>query len=187
MFSRLSEMFNKVVDVLLADHVIPISQSTINTALSVMATTIPELTLLSMEIHDGSFDLLAEGKKVIAFKTRISFEVTSCEISAEKQVIVFRRISPTEIIADRLIDKILLLIFESIVCRAFNIEPANLILEGQPGVTVQAENYRVDLSQTNLSGQVTTQLKAALDAIGSLMRVKNIRCVPETIELLIGN
>jgi hypothetical protein len=57
---------------------------------------------------------------------------------------------------------------------------------GQPGITIQGGSYVVDLSKTELSGQVTPKIEAVLNVVGSLMRVKELRCAPEKIEVLIG-
>ncbi|WP_031597603.1 hypothetical protein [Ferrovum myxofaciens] len=186
MFDNLSNLFSKTVGSILADRAIAIPQNSINAALSVMVITIPELSALSMEIHDGNFDLLVEGKKVISFKARVRFEITSCEISSEKQKIVFKRISPTEMTADGLINRILLTVFMAIICQIFNIEPANLVLKGQSWIAVDGDNYIVDLAKTALSAQITPQIETALNIAGSFMHIKGLRCMAEKIEVMIG-
>ncbi|MHB1300937.1 MAG: hypothetical protein ACYCY8_08745 [Burkholderiales bacterium] len=186
MFDWMKSKLKETVDAVLADRAISISQNAINTALAAMVISTPELTALSLNIHDGNFDLLVEGKKVVTFKSRIRFEITSCEISTEKQLICFRRISPAEITVEGFLDRILLAIFSTLVCRIFQIEPASFVLKGQPGFTVQGDSYTVDLSQTDLSAQITPQIESILNVVGSFVRVKELRCTHEKIEVLIG-
>lgn len=186
MFSKLSNLFNTGVEVLLADRIIPISEEVINSALSTFMANIPEISALSVDIQDGYFDLLAEGKKILTLKSRTRFEITSCEISAGKQIATFRRTSPTELTADKLIDRILILLFKAIACRIFQIEPAKFVLEGVPGITIEGDSYTVDLSQTDIAGNVTHEIEGVLKVAGALMKVKALKCAPKMLQVVIG-
>lgn len=186
MFSKLSNLFSTGVEALLSDRTIPISEEVINSALSTIMENIPEISALSVEIQDGYFDVLAEGKKILTLKSRTRFEITSCEISARKQIATFRRTSPTELTADKLIDRILILLFKAIACRIFQIEPAKFVLGGVPGITIDGDSYTVDLSQTDITGNVTPKIEGILKVAGSLMKVKELRCAPKTLQVVIG-
>lgn len=186
MFNNLLGSIFNAAKGLLADRTIPIPQAAINTALLGMVESIPELTALSVEIHDGSFDLIAEGKKMLTFKSRTKFEITSCVISAEKQIISFKRISPTDLESDGLLDRILIMVFKTLLCGIFQIEPAKLMLEGQPGITIHDDNYIVDLSQTAVSKQITPKIEGVLNAVCSIVQVKELQCATETINALVG-
>lgn len=183
MFGKLSSMFSSGVEALLADRSIPVSQDVINAALSTFAADIPEITSLSVDIQDGNFDLLVEGKRFLTLKSRTRFEIASCEISAEKQVVTFLRITPTELSADNLIDRLLILVFRAIACGIFDVEPAKLVLHGLPGVTVDGDSYTVDLSQTGIGGNM---IKSALNVAGSVMKVKELKCAPKQLQVRIG-
>ena len=186
MFNKLSNLFKTGAEALLADRKIPISENVVNSALASFAEGIPELSILSLDIQDGYFDLLAEGKKILTLKSRTRFETVSCEISAEKQIVTFHRVSPTELSADNFIDRIMITVFKAIACRIFQIEPADFILNGQPGITVNGDSYTVDLSQTDITGNVTPKIEGILKVAGSLMKVKELRCAPKTLQVLIG-
>jgi len=186
MLSTLKKLLNSGVEIMLADHTIPISEEVINAALAIFAEGIPEITSLGLDIQDGSFELLAEGKKVLTLKLCTRFEITSCEISANKQLITFRRISPTDLSADKLLDRLVIEVFKAVACGIFQIEPAKFILERQPGITVKGDNYTVDLSQTEIAGNAIPKIESVLKATGLLMKVKHLRCVPNTLQVLIG-
>ncbi|GEM_PF-5031200 len=190
MFSKLlaagKEAFNTAQTALLADRAIPISEALINSALSNFTKDIPEISSLSLNVQEGYFDLLADGKKVVTFKSNTRFEITSCEISAEKQIITFHRISPTELSADKLIDRILIAVFKAIACQIFQIEPAKFVLNGMPGITVDGDNYTVDLSKTSMAGNVTPKIEGILTLAGSLIKVKELKCVPNAIQVIVG-
>jgi hypothetical protein len=186
MLSKLITQFQSGVELLLADRTIPISEDVINSALSKLTEGVPALTSLTIDIQDGFFELLAEGRKVLAIKSRTRFEITSCEISANKQIINFRRISSTELSADNMIDRMLISLFKAILSRIFQIEPANYILKGVPGLVVEGDNYSVDLSQTDIAVNVTQKIEYVLKAAGSLMKVKELKCVPKILQVLIG-
>ena len=183
----LIEKKENLIDWLLfKDRTIPIAEGVINAALSKFSEDVPELSSLSLDIQEGNFELVAEGKKILTLKSRTRFEITSCEISAEKQIITFLRISPTELSADKLLDRILIQIFKAIACGIFQIEPAKFALEGLPGMTVNGDSYTVDLSQTKLAESVTNKVGIMLQVTGNLMKVKELRCVPKTLQVLIG-
>jgi len=186
MFSKLSNLFSTGMEALLSDRTIPISEEVINSALSTFMADIPEISALSVDIQDGYFDLLAEGKKILTLKSRTRFEITSCEISAGKQTVTFRRVSPTELSADKYIDRILILLFKAIACRIFQIEPAKFVLEGVPGITINGDGYTVDLSQTDIAGNITPKIEGILKVAGSLMKVKSLKCAPKTLQMVIG-
>jgi hypothetical protein len=190
MFGKLisagKEAFDAGKAVLLADRHLPISETVINLALSNFANDIPELTSLSLNVKEGYFDLLVEGKKVLTFKSSTRFEISSCEISAAKQIVTFHRISPTELSADKLVDRILIAVFKAIVCQLFQVEPARFVLNGMPGITVDGDNYTVDLSKTSIAGNVTPKIEGILMLAGSIMKVKELKCVPNAIHVVIG-
>jgi hypothetical protein len=148
--------------------------------------SIPELTALSVEINEGNFDLLAKGKKVLAFESRTRFEITSCEISAEKQIIVFRRMTPTDMTADGFLDRMLLNVFKAIISSIFQIDPANLVLQEQPGITIQDDIYTIDLTKMNISGQISSKITGLLNMVGSIARVKEIHCATAAFNVLVG-
>jgi hypothetical protein len=190
MFSKLltvgKEAFNTAQTALLADRVIPISEAVINSALSNFTKDIPEISSLSLNVQEGFFDLLAEGKKVVTFKSSTRFEIASCEISADKQIVTFHRISPTELSADKLIDRILIAVFKAIACQLFQIEPSKFVLDGMPGITVDGDNYTVDLSKTTIAGNVTPKIEGVLTLVGFFMKVKELKCAPKEIQVVIG-
>lgn len=186
MLDKFKKLISTGADVLLADRTIPIAEGVINAALAKFAADIPELSSLSLDIQEGSFELVAEVRKVVTVKSRTRLAITSCEISAAKQLITFRRISPTELSADKLLDRILVQILKAITCGIFQIEPAKFVLEGLPGVTVNGDSYTVDLSQTTLAESVSSKIKGALLLTGNLMGVKELRCVPKMLQVLIG-
>jgi hypothetical protein len=190
MFSKLftagKEAFNAAQTVLLADQHIPISEAVINMALSNFAKDIPEITSLSLNVQEGYFDLLADGKKVLAFKSSTRFEIASCEISADKQIVTFHRISPLELSADKLIDRILIAVFKAIACQIFQVDPAKFVLEGMPGITVDGDNYTVDLSKSSMAGNVTPKIEGILTLAGSFMKVKELKCFPGAIQVVVG-
>ncbi|MDP2805379.1 MAG: hypothetical protein Q8O24_05500, partial [Gallionellaceae bacterium] len=161
-------------------------EDTINSGLATFAADIPEFTSLTLDIQDGSFELVAEGKKVMSFKSRTRFEIASCEISAEKQIITFHRVTPTELSADKLIDRILVSVFKAIACQIFKIEPAKFVLEGVPGITVVGDDYTVDLSQTYVAGKVTPKIEGFLKVAGMFVKVKELKCVPKAIQVVFG-
>jgi hypothetical protein len=182
----LIEKKESLIDSLLKDRTLPVSEGIINPALAKFAEDVPELASLSLDIQEGSFELAAEVRKVVTIKSRTRFEITSCEISGAKQLITFRRISPTELSADKLLDRILIVVFKAIACGIFQIEPAEFVLEGLPGMTVNGDSYTVDLSQTKLAESVSSKIKGTLLFTGNLMVVKELRCVPKTLQVLIG-
>lgn len=186
MFSKLSNLFSTGVESLLADRTIPIPEGAINFSLSNFVEGIPKLSSLSLDIQDGSFELLAEGRKLVIIKSRTRFEITSCEISAEKQLVTFRRISPTELSADKLINRVLIQVLKAIACGIFQIEPAKFVLEGLPGITVNGDSYTVDLSQTDIAGNITPKIEGILKVAGSLMKVKELKCAPKMLQAVIG-
>jgi hypothetical protein len=186
MFGKFKDLINTGKEALLADRTIPVSEDLINAALSKFTEGIPEISSISLDIQDGSFELVAEGKKIFTLKSRTRFEITSCEISAEKQIIIFHRMSPTELSADKLIDRILILVFKAIACGIFQIEPAKFVLEGLPGVTITGDSYTVDLSKTNIAGNVSHKIESVLKFAGSLMKVKELKCAPKTLQVIIG-
>jgi hypothetical protein len=94
--------------------------------------------------------------------------------------------SPTELSADKLIDRILIQVFKAIACGIFQIEPAKFVLEGLPGITITGDSYTVDLSKTNISGNVSHKIESVLKYAGSLMKVKELKCAPKTLQVLIG-
>jgi hypothetical protein len=186
MFNKFKNLLSAGAEALLADRTIPIAEGVINAALSKFAEDIPELSSLSLDIQEGSFDVVAEMRKVVTVKSRTRFEITSCEISAAKQLITFRRISTTELSAEKLLDRILIVVFKAIACGIFQIEPAKFALAGLPGITVNGDSYTVDLSQTKLAGSVTPKIESILKVTGNLMSVKELRCVPQMLQVLIG-
>jgi hypothetical protein len=155
MLNKFKKILSTGAEVLLADRIIPIAEGVINTALSTFVEDVPELSSLSLEIQDGSFEVVAKMRKVVAVKSRTRFEITSCEISAAKQLVTFRRISPTELSSEKLLDRILIQIF-----KIFQIEPAKFAVERLPGMTVNGDSYTVDLSQTKLAESVSSKIKA---------------------------
>lgn len=185
-FSKLSKLVNTGVPALPADRNIPVAEEIINVALSNFAQDIPEISALALDIQEGSFEMLVEGKKFLTLKSRTRFEISSCEISAEKQIVTFRRISPTELSADKLTDRILVMVFKAIACGIFQVEPAQFVLEGQPGITVDGDNYTVDLSKTVISERVSAKVQGILSVAGSFLRVKELRCAPKQLQVVIG-
>jgi hypothetical protein len=185
MLNKFKNLLSTGAEVLLADRAIPIAGGIINTALSKFAEDIPELASLSLDIQEGSFELAAEVRKVVTIKSRTRLAITSCDISAAKQLITFRRISPTELSADKLLDRIFIKVFK-VIAKIFQIELANFVLKRLPGMTVNGDSYTVDLSQTKLAESVSSKIKGALLFTGNLMVVKELRCVPKTLQVLIG-
>jgi hypothetical protein len=186
MFNQFKNLLRVGAEALLADRTLPIAEELINAYLSKFAEDVPELSSLSMDIQEGSFELVAEVRKIVSVKSRTRFEITSCEISAAKQLITFRRISPTELSADKLLDRILVQVLKAITCGIFQIEPTQFALEGLPSMTVDGDSYTVDLSQTKLAGSVTPKIENVLKITGNLMKVKELKCVPKTLQVLIG-
>ena len=186
MFNKIWSKFGSIIDELVADRSIPVAESVINSTLSNFAQDTPEISSLALDIQDGSFELLVEGKKFLTLKSRTRFEIASCEISAEKQIVTFRRVSPTELSADKLTDRILVMVFKAIACGIFQVEPAKFVLDGQPGITVEGDSYTVDLSKTAASEQVSTKVQAVLSVAGSFLRVKELKCAPKQLQVVVG-
>jgi hypothetical protein len=55
-----------------------------------------------------------------------------------------------------------------------------------PGITVDGDNYTVDLSKTSIAGNVTPKIEGILMLAGSIMKVKELKCVPNAIQVVIG-
>lgn len=186
MFSKIKAMASAGMESLLADRSIPVSEDFINDALKSLIQDIPELTSVALDIQDGSFELVAEGKKVIPFNLRTRFEISACEISATKQVVTFRQISKTELSADKLMERILIQVFKAIACGIFRVEPTKLALEGLPGVTISGDDYTVNLAEAGKNVQLPPHIASALTIAGAVMKVKELKCVPQAIQVMIG-
>lgn len=78
MLDKFKKLISTGADVLLADRTIPIAEGVINAALAKFAADIPELSSLSLDIQEGSFELVAEVRKVVTVKSRTRLAITSC-------------------------------------------------------------------------------------------------------------
>jgi hypothetical protein len=138
--------------------------------------SIKELKSLSVKALDGQFEVNAKGKKFFPFDSKNIFTIESCDISGASQTLVLRQIGKTAIEAQSIYAKIIVAIVQSIFATVLGVDPAKYLAGKQPGISIDGDNYIVDLSETPVQQYISHN--RMVEGLVANVRIADIQCIP---------
>lgn len=138
---------------------------------------------ISLDIGNGHFDVRARVRKFGTYWVQTRFTIVAADISASRQVVTLQRVEATQISAASFVGAVLAKLAGLIPGK----DLMDVVLARQPGIAVgRGGVIEVDLAMTSAAEVVTGQLGQYLKVAGSVVRVKELRCVAGAVEVVVG-
>lgn len=157
LFGGIKDKLKQAMGDFLESRTWPVPEAAVNLALQVYQSRIPEVESLAVKVLDGSFEVHAKVRKGLSFQSCSTFTVESCDISSERQILTLRQLGKTSTTAEKLQERILLAIVQSIFSVVLRKDPAGYLLNKEPGISVAGDLYTINLAESAISNYVREQ------------------------------